>query len=162
MTETANNVITDALQEILVQAAESPLTPDEYATAIRYLNRMMSAWALSGVNIGYTEVTSLGDVLTVPSGAIEGIISNLALKLAPMFGAEIPITLLQKASDGLKAIEHTAVRVFPTSFGSTLPIGSGNEGDFNDNHYYPGLDQGILTEQGGFISTESDTPIGGS
>lgn len=161
MAETANTVITDALQEILVLAVEAPLTPNEIQTGIRYLNRMMTAFAVEGINLGFTTITNIGDPITVADGAIEGMVSNLALKLAPQFGADISPALAAKARDGLAAMEAIAVTVFPTSFGSTLPIGSGNEDNFptSDSHFYSGLSKGVLNEQGGFISVEAHTPL---
>ncbi len=40
--ETANTVIVDALQQILVQASEASISADEAQTAIRYMNRYMA------------------------------------------------------------------------------------------------------------------------
>ena len=163
MAETAKDVITDALQEILVLAVEAPLTSNEIQTGIRYLNRMMTAFAVDGLNIGFTQITNIGDSMTVPDGALQGIVSNLALNLAPQFGADITPALLKKASDGLGAIQAIAVTVFPTPFGGTLPIGSGNEFDVSASevHFYPDVSKGVLNEQGGFISLESSTPLDG-
>ena len=39
--ETAQQVINDALQEILVQASEQPIQTVDFQTARRYLNSMM-------------------------------------------------------------------------------------------------------------------------
>jgi len=159
--ETAADIIKSALQEILVQASEAPIEADEAQTAIKYLNRMMFRFAADGINLGYTKVSNLGDPITVPDGAIDGIVSNLAVRLFPQFSApttQIDPILMGDAREGLKTLEMLGVHVGPTSFPSTLPIGSGNEweGSWGD-HFYPESDNPILTEQGGFISLESGT-----
>ena len=59
--ETADAIVTDALQELIIQASEASINPDEAQTAIRYLNRMMARLAARGINLGYTNVSSLGD-----------------------------------------------------------------------------------------------------
>ena len=58
MAETAQSIITDALQEILVQATEQPIEPSEFQSGIRYLNRMMSQWEANGMDLGYVEVVN--------------------------------------------------------------------------------------------------------
>ena len=87
MTETASDVVSDALTDLLVQAAEADLEPSEYRVAIRYLNRLMFRLDAMGINLGYTEVSSLTDPITVALGAIDGIVANLAVALAPQFDA---------------------------------------------------------------------------
>ena len=87
MAETAGDIIKDALQEILVQGAEAPFEADETQGAIRYLNRMMARFAVDGINLGYTTVTSVGDLITVPDGAIDGMVKNLAVSLFPQYAA---------------------------------------------------------------------------
>lgn len=148
MSETANTVIRDALQELLVQASEQPIQPNEATDAMRYLNRMMSSWSSKGIDLGYTPVTSLGDEITVPDGALEGIVLNLAIKIAPQYDVAVSMDLRINAKDAYQTILRIA-RVRPLSkFPGTLPVGSGNEGDdtFSDTHFYSGEESGILSE----------------
>jgi hypothetical protein len=159
--ETAADVIKSALQEILVQASEAPIQADEAQTAIKYLNRMMSKLAASGINLGYTRVSNLGDPITVPDGAIDGMVSNLAVRLFPQFsspGTQIDQILVMAARDGMDTLEQLGVNIGPTSYPDTMPIGSGNEWDRSwGNHFYTDDENPVLTEQGGFISVESGT-----
>ena len=157
--ETAGSLIESSLQDILVQAAESDLSASEYSISIKYLNRMMASFAVQGVNLGYTNVSSLGDLITVPDGAIDGMVANLAIRLFPQFaapGTPINAALAQAAIDGFKVMQMLGIEVGPTSFAGA-PIGSGSEDDWNTNHFYPEDDESILTEQGGFIATEEGT-----
>lgn len=157
--ETAASVISDALEDILVQAAEQPLLAVDFQKGRRVLNRMMDEFAAQGLNLGYTKVTEPTDPITVPDGAISGIIANLAKKLLPSYDMPVTAELLLSAKEGLDAIRNIAVDIEPTQYPCTLPIGSGNEHNnaFNTNHFYTCPEDEILTEQEGSILLESNT-----
>lgn len=157
--ETAASVISDALEDILVQAAEQPLLAADFQKGRRTLNRMMDEFAAQGLNLGYTKVTQPTDLVTVPDGAISGIIANLAKKLLPAYDMPVTTELMLNAKDGLTAIRNLAVTIEPSSLPCTLPIGSGNEYDnaYNTSHFYNCPEDDILTEQEGSILLESNT-----
>ena len=155
--ETAESVINDALQELLVQASEQALQTVDFQTGRRYLNRMMTTTPFN--LLGFTTVTNPSDAITVPDGAIEGLVFNLARRLLTTYDVALTPELLQSARDGLSEIRKIAVVVKPTSFPCTLPIGSGNEQEntFNNQHFYGCPADELLAEQGGSILLESDT-----
>ena len=163
---TAEQVIKAALQEILVQASESPIQASEAQDALFYLNNMMAALAVDGISLGYTTLANLGDDLTVSDGAIEGIIANLAIRLHAQFTAMATVVkpdLAVRADNGLNTMRNIAFTgIGPSSFPSTLPIGSGNEDDtFGgcQRHFFPGESEAVLSEQGGFIALEDETEV---
>lgn len=126
--ETASDIVKDALQEILVQASEQSVQAVDFQTGIRYLNRMMLSFeSPGGIRLGYTEVSNAADLITVPNGAIEGIIFNLALRLAPSYDITPSIDLKRNARTGLDAMRKLGLVFRETKFPDTLPIGSGNE-----------------------------------
>jgi len=155
--ETAQQVINDALQEILVQASEQPIQTVDFQTARRYLNRMMST--VPFVGLGFTTVTNPSDLVTIPDAALEGTIFNLAKRLLSSYDMPLTAELNQSARDGLKEIRRLTVSIQPTAHPCTLPIGSGNEQEntFNNQHFYNCPSDELLTEQGGSILLESDT-----
>lgn len=155
--ETAQSIIDDSLQAILVQASEQPIEAVDFQTSRRYLNRMMATTPYN--NLGYTIVTQPNDPITVADGAIEGIVFNLAVKMLATYDMPLTAELNQNAKDGLQEIRRIAVTVQPTAFPCTLPIGSGNEQEntFNNNHFYPCPDDELLTEREGAILLESNT-----
>ena len=157
MADTASSLISDALLEINVGGANEPLPASDMATAIRYLNRFMASLDSRGVSLGYTVVTSPSDAITIPDGALDGIMLNLAIKLAPQFQEVASAELIANAVDGMKAVYDIAVVGIPTVMPSTMPIGSGNEGNVADDHFYPNSDDTILNESGGYINLESGT-----
>ncbi len=158
--ETAQSVINDALQEMLVQASEQPVQAVDFQTARRYLNRMMAITPFSG--LGYTVVTNPSDIVTVPDAAIEGIIFNLAKRLLPTYDMPLTAELALNAKNGLQEIRRITVTVQPTTMPCTLPIGSGNEQEntFNNQRFYPCPDDELLTERDDAILLESNTNNG--
>lgn len=155
--ETAQSIIDDSLQAILVQASEQPIEAVDFQTSKRYLNRMMATTPYN--NLGYTVVVNPDDLITVADGAIEGIVFNLAVKMLATYDMPLTAELNSNAKDGLQEIRRIAVTVQPTAFPCTLPIGSGNEQDntFNNQHFYPCPDNELLTEREGAILLESNT-----
>ena len=157
---TAAQVVTAILQELLVQAAEQDLESSETTDTIFAMNNYMTAQDANGISLGYTVVTNLGDQITVPAGAIMGMIANIAIMVAPQFDVPIPQGLAEKARVGLSAMRKLSRNRQPTQMPSTSPIGSGNEWDhhgWNSDHFYPGADEDILTETGLNIGLESNT-----
>lgn len=155
---TAAQVIKAALQKILVQASESAIDADQYSDAMNTLNDLMNAYAAEGINLGYTEVTSIGDAVTVPAGALRGIIYNLAIDLAPEYGGEVTPAVVKIASDGYDAMMMIGVDTPVSSLPCTLPVGIANEG--NDgwaNPFYAEDEDAILTETTGAVGLESGT-----
>lgn len=162
MAEKAGDLIKDALIEITLLGAEAPVEAVDAQGAIRYLNRMMTALNARGVDLGYTEVTNLGDDITIPAGANEGVLFLLARTLWNQYsedGTPVPALLVANADAGLDTLLHIAVNVGPTEYPDTLPVGSGNENDSHTtSHFYADLQSTILAEVGGSVGLEDDTP----
>ena len=139
MAETAAIIAKDILQELVVQGAESDLTADETQTTIRYMNRYMAKLAGDGINLGYTKVSNLGDLITIPDGAIMGLIKNVAIQLAPQYDVPVSNDLAMAARDGLITMRNLGSRINEMAYPDTLPTGSGNE-TFQysqDDHFFP-------------------------
>ena len=101
---TVAQVAKASLQALLVQASEAPLEADEYQDFIFAMNNYMTTLAANGVNLGYTVVSDIGDEVTVPAGALQGLIANMAIIVSPQYGAIVPQGVGVAASDGLKAM----------------------------------------------------------
>lgn len=162
---TADQVVRAILQEIIVADSEQQLVASEAQDTIFAMNNWMQAQAALGIPLGYTLVSDLSDEVTVSGGALQGIIANVAMEIAPQFDAEITPALINKAKVGLDAMRKIARSIIPMVHPSTMPIGSGNEfewdggfGVFGGNRFYPGHDDNeILTEDNGSILLEDNT-----
>lgn len=135
---TAAQVIKAALQRILVQASEAELQPEEYSDAIFAMNNLVEGYEADGLVLGWTTVTSLSDTLTIDDGAVRGLISNLAIELAPDYGGEVDAALVKQAADGMRTIEKIGVTITAATNPSTLPKGSGNYSGWPNDDFYPG------------------------
>jgi len=156
---TAAQATTAILEEILVHGAESDLEGVEFQDAVFAMNNYMFELAADGVNLGYTEVVDLGDLITINNGAINGMIKNVAQEMINQFGAVVASgELARQAARGLKIMTKIAVTIPAQVFPDTLPIGSGNECDTNI-HFYGDEGDFIATEQGNFIAPEDNTEV---
>jgi hypothetical protein len=159
MAVTVAQVAKASLQRILVQASEAELQPDEYQDFIFAMNNFMLALDAEGVSLGYTEVSDLGDEVTIPTGALRGLIANMAIEVAPDYNGTVSPGLQLAANEGLKVMRLLGQRIPTSKFPSTLPIGSGNESIWPaDAHFYPDSEADILAETTGSIGLESATP----
>lgn len=158
MTVKTHEVVTDALETLIVQAEEAPIEQSEAAAAIRILNDMLFMWESIGIYLGYTQVNDMADLITVPQGAVLGIKANLALQLAPKYDVEPTALMIKNAQEGYQAIIDISTSIAASEYPSNLPQGSGNTyPGYLDNTFYPDRQGAILTETGGSIALEDDT-----
>lgn len=147
--ETAGDIVRDALYELIVQSDEQTVEASDLQLGIRYLNRMMASFKeADGIVLGYTLVNSPNDDVTVPDGALEGIIFNLAKRLATPFDVPITPELMDKARSSKASLLDIGFTIPQSHFPSTLPLGSGNEGDahtYHNQHFYPGCGEELPT-----------------
>lgn len=133
MTTTANDVITAALGLTLTRSGDVPLESNEIAQGLFQLNNMMSSWSLA---IGYSPVSSSSDPITTPDYAIDAIVQNLAVRLAPSFGGMVDADLRENARQAKKDMLRQAVKIGPAKMPRTLPRGTGNSRPFRDARFY--------------------------
>jgi hypothetical protein len=108
--QAASQIIADALLAInVIRAGQTPSAANQ-AQGIRRLNQMMALWEGEGKNLGYIPVGTVTDVLTVPDAAILGIVNNLAIHMAPSFGATIPVETATLAAMGLATIDKITAK----------------------------------------------------
>ena len=135
---TAAEIIEDALSMILVDAAEAPLSAPDEQIARRLLNDMVFAWESNGIVVGWNEVETVGDVVTVANYANLAIKTNLAILLAKSFGKAVTQELFKDARDTKSALAAKVVRLVPTPMPDTLPVGSGNDQWSQSDTFYSG------------------------
>lgn len=157
---TAAQVIRAILQEIIVQESEQDIEAPEAQDAIFAMNNYMTALDAQGVSLGYTIVQDLGDDITIPDGALQGLVMNVAMVVAGQFGAEVRNTTAQAARMGMDAMRKLGINLRAMDFPCTLPVGSGNDfpdSGFDGDHFFHCEDDEVLTEQGGSILLEENT-----
>jgi len=151
-------VAKSALQYLLVQDSEAELQPAEYQDFIFALNNYMLALDAEGTALGFTEVETLADEVTVPIGALRGVIANMAVEVAPQFNAKVSPFLQNAASEGLEVMRKLGQPAAISAYPRNLPIGSGNaQSTSRNSNFYPDSEAEILAETTGCIGLEDDT-----
>lgn len=111
----ASQIIQDALLELgVIRVGQTPSAAQQ-ATGVRKLNEMMALWEAEGRRLGYVPVGTATAVLTVPDAAIVGIRTNLAIFMAPSFGASASPELIALADMGLSTVQKICVQEIPIS-----------------------------------------------
>jgi hypothetical protein len=157
MAVTVEQVAKASLGSILVQGSEAPLNPDDYQAFIFALNNYMTSLDADGIALGYTVVSSLNDQVTIPIGALRGVIANMAIEVAPDYGATVTEALALRAKQGMDAMRKLGQSMGETRYPSTLPRGSGNYYEYSTNPFYPDRESEILAEATGSIALENGT-----
>lgn len=124
-------IVQRALQMIGAHSIVSPADPDSIVLGMEKLNSMLEMWLSMGIVIGFTPLEVPGDELNEPADTRNGIISNLALELAPDFdnvAQVVSLPLQRSAKVGYANIKnlYQSVTVPEKVVSSTLPIGAGN------------------------------------
>jgi hypothetical protein len=100
MSYTIRQFVESALEEIGMAAYVFDAAPDQLLSAAKRLNSMLAEWNARGIRLGATLYSNPADIdldadSNVPDNANEAIITNLALRIAPMYGkSPMPATAL--------------------------------------------------------------------
>ena len=163
MAETALQIIKDAMAAIAIFPDEAPLIDSQTQLIKRKFNRMMFDWETKGIKLGFTEIDNVSEYVTVPPGALRGIIYNLAVEIHPDFlGGDAPPKMLRLAMDSMRSIRNLTKIDMSSPLPSTMPIGSGNLGDWiYKNELYPLVEPKSFLSNTGFTVTitTADTPV---
>jgi len=132
---TKGELVKAALTEIGIADYEFDITPEEEATGIRRLDSMMAQWSDKGIRISYNFVGSSADEAGLPNIAQEAVISNLALRLAPTYGKQVPPEVRSTAKRALNSLYSEAA--YPNEMQlQTTPIGSGYKSGFESDVFF--------------------------
>jgi hypothetical protein len=123
------------------------------------MNNYMNELDAQGVSLGYTTVSALGDEITIPTGALRGLIANMAIEVAPDYNGVISQGLVKAARDGFNTMRLLGQTMGESKMPCTLPVGSGNEDNTYGlaGYFYPDSEADILAESTGAIGLETNT-----
>jgi hypothetical protein len=91
MSWTKGEIVRDVFTEMGIASYEFDVTPEETTSAIRRLDTMMAEWEARGLRLSYPQPSSADgsssdEESNVPDYALDAIITNLAIRLAPSYG----------------------------------------------------------------------------
>ena len=127
---TVTEIVSGALLLLEVRTAESAITSAEAEDGLNSLNDMMNEWNVDGINVGYETLDNIEDQVYVDLGSIGAIKANLAVYIAPEYGRLVSAALEKRAKFSKRSL-RASIKLNPSEYPDSLPIGSGNE----DNNY---------------------------
>lgn len=119
----------------------SPASAESILVGKDALNSMLEMWLSKGIDFGFAPLDAPGDTLSDPPDVRNGIISNLAIWLAPNFdnGKDIvSVNLRNLARSEFQTIQrlYRGLTIPRKVVSSTLPKGSGNDQGFFESTFY--------------------------
>lgn len=125
---------------------------------IRVINRIMNTLYSNNVVLGFTKLTTINDIITIPEGLIDSLISIVAMRIWPKYrNIDAPVSLTARARNGVKKMYKRGVSIGVTEFPSLLPRGSVDERykNFRDDVFFDNLASQILPDNNGSIGLEN-------
>lgn len=133
MSWTKRQIIEQAFEAIGLAAYTFDLTQDQMQSALRKLDAMMAGWDANGIRLAYPmpSAPNLSDIdadTSVPDYAIEAMYTNLAIRIAPAYGKQVPEAIHMAADQAYgNLVNQAATPVVEMQFPHTMPRGAGNK-----------------------------------
>lgn len=129
---TKRQFIQDAFDEIGLAFYVFDLSADQLQSALRKLDRMMQMWNGKGIRVGYPSpsspsTSSLDTETNVPDSVNEGVVANLAIRLAPSYGKTVSLETKKVARESYNELLSRAVTPGQMQLPSMMPAGAGNK-----------------------------------
>jgi len=134
-------IIQKALQRIGAHSVISPASSEAILVGKDALNSMIEMWLSKGIDFGFAPLDAPGDDLNEPADTRNGIISNLAIFLAPDFDNGKTVVsqdlknIARSEFNNIKRLYRKVV-VPDKVVSSTLPKGAGSDSLFLDSRYF--------------------------
>ena len=133
---TYNDIVKGALEDLGFLGAEEPLDASDANKAFDILNDMLAEWTISTLP-GVEPAINLSDEIRAPRHSHSAIKANLAGRCAAPFRKPITPELAAVINATSKALLKITAKLGPVKFPGTLPTGSGNQCDYDDNRFFP-------------------------
>lgn len=104
-------IIEDAMREIGVLHKGESADADEIQDGLRALNRMLSSWRMSGIDLEYISESSVSDDLPYGEEDEGPIVYNLAVALCAQFGVKVSAELAMHSTQGLQQIRNKYLKI---------------------------------------------------
>ena len=125
MSYTKLELVKGALTEIGMGSYLFDLASDQLDAALARLDAMMAEWNGRGIRLNYPIANSPaelegGDASGIPDYAVEAVITNLAIRLAPAYGKGVSIDTKATATRGMSTLYAKAAKPKPIRLGVIL------------------------------------------
>lgn len=161
MAYTKRELINLAFSEIGMASYVFDLQDDQVTDALKRLDALMATWNGRGIRVGYPLPIAFADstpdeATNVPDRALEAIMLNLAVRIAPGYGKVVsPDTKASAKSAYNQLIVHSAQPIERQMDRYSVPAGAGHKGwrDGQDPFLRP-ADDPVLTGLDGVLDLE--------
>jgi hypothetical protein len=123
MAYTKGALVTSALSELGLADYEFDISAEELSSGVRRLDSMMAAWSDMGLRLSYSD-GGPDDDSGIPGVAVEAVISNLALRLAPSYGKQVLPEVKVTAKAALNSLFRVSTHPTEMRLGM-MPKGAG-------------------------------------
>lgn len=120
---TAIDIITRALRLIGAQAQGETPRADDAQDALLALNAMLQAWEGDGIRFGNAYPAALADTLNLSARELDAVAHNLAVRIAPEYGAGASPLLLDTADKLRRQVQAIYFDRRPARLDPTLIAG---------------------------------------
>ncbi|UOF77237.1 tail adaptor [Caudoviricetes sp.] len=129
---TKREIISAAFEEIGLASYIFDLQPEQLQSALRKLELMMATWAAKGIQVGYVlSINPSGSELDSESNivhdAIEAVVLNLSVKLAPSYGKAVPPELKVAAKQTYSVLLALTALPLEMQFPTGMIAGAGHK-----------------------------------
>lgn len=150
MSWTKRQFVEQAFEEIGYASYAYDLEPEQLQAAMRRLDSMMATWNGRGIYLGYSlpsdpSTGDLDDDSGVPDLANEAVYLNLALRIAPIVGKQVPMETKASAKSAYGEMLIHMVKPNEMQLPTTMPAGAGNKPwRDQDNPFLRPSDDGVI------------------
>lgn len=133
MSWTKREIVTQAFEDLGLASYAFDLQPEQLQGGLRRLDNMMATWNSRGLRIGYPLVnspagSSLDDETNVTDEAVEAIVMNLAIRIAPMLGKTVsPDTKAGARAAYMALLSRRSTIPEMLNDANAIPSGAGNK-----------------------------------
>jgi len=131
---TNRDIINQAFEEIGLAGYVFDLQPQQIESAVRRLDAMMATWNGKGLRLGYPVPNSPGsgdpdENTNVSDMAVEAMILNLAVRIAPIYGKTVSPDTKATAKGAYNQLMAQAARPIEMQRDAySIPAGAGHKG----------------------------------
>lgn len=160
---TKREIIEQAYSELGLAEYNFDISPDEFSTARKRLDRMMAQWETK-VAIGYLapsnpDESDISDESGLPDGVIDPVATNLAVLLAPGLGKMVMPQTMFAAKMGYNSVLAQFAQIPQRQYPDNLHVGSGNKPLPNGSGYFRPSAQITTSPYGQTLDDSEGAPI---
>lgn len=133
---TKRDLIKQALEDIGI-TEHFDITPEEFQSAMRRMDRMAAEWAGVGISVGYNLAGGLDDEAGIEAADENCFAVNLGVRIARSFGKTVTAEAKVEAGQALNAMQVSHITVPEVPHPASLPLGTGNRQGVMERQYFP-------------------------